>query len=456
MLSGYREIIQIDKKVAYNYITPKTSYCNKLFDVYRDEHFSRAYHDDVMTQFLDNHFSRYVSIIEKKVSRGVSENVLTGRQIIFKEIAETIQTVLDLKTMPTGGLGTDQMKRKVASYFLMSEILSEFYKIPNTRQDKSIPWRDTRYFRVVRNNILSGTSGDIVFGYKNHLSPLFNIDQTNAATGFHIPIDPSKLTDYEFQQVLWTLEYHETYRNILPEFFDNHLAIDNIWNEIKDPIKEKYDRLYDILWNSPNNEFVFRFYQTHSTGVDQNKVLKNTIPAQIQKDNDLGINDGTAIRITLDRNNPQSRAEFNEKVLSAVHYLAKYPYSFTVVKTGNDQNLLYASLTEILDEGFVRTSFSNAPKIIGGALSSYAISNYEKWKNGHIDEQSVHHFGWNQDPEHSGKQLFTIMNIYPIYLFADGNSDQFGRNDFAGRIINFFMYLSGEKYEGINKIHRLQ
>ena len=172
----------------------------------------------------------------------------------------------------------------------------------------------------------------------------------------------------------------------------------------------------------------------------------------------LGIKDGIKIEITLDRTNPQSRIEFNKKILSTIHYLAKYPYSFTVVKAGNNENLLYASLLEILDEEFIKTSFSTKPSIIGDKLSPYAVNNYENWKNGYFDGQSVYHPGWNQRSEHwaSGRPLWTTMNIYPIYLFSGANSDQFGQNDFAECLINFFRTLTREKYSGIDEILKLE
>jgi len=232
------------------------------------------------------------------------------------------------------------------------------------------------------------------------------------------------------------------------------LTIKNIWDQIKEPLRESYDRLHTILWNSPNTKFTFRFYQAHTTGVDQNKVLKNAIPSDSRG---LGIKSGTKIELNLDRGNPESIAKFNIGIFSAIHYLAKYPYSFTVIKTENNENLLYASLMEILDEEFIKTSFSSSPSVIGGSLSAYAIANYEKWKSGYFDEQSVYHPGWNQDSEHwaSGQQLWTIMNIYPIYLFSGASSSQFGVDDFAERLITFFKGLTGEKYEGIDKIFRL-
>ncbi len=261
-----------------------------------------------------------------------------------------------------------------------------------------------------------------------------------------------RFSESELQAIIWTLDYHETYDEIKSEFENEHKRIENILEEIKDPVKETYDRLYDILWDSPEDKFTIRFYQAHSTGIDQNKVLKNAISGRIQRDFDLGISSGTMIDIQ----NKDSRAEFNKAILSIVHYLVKYPYSYMVVKSGDD-NFLIASLTEILSEDFIKTSFSTKPSVIGGALSSYAVANYENWMSGYFDEQGTYHPGWNQDSEHwaVGRQLWTLRNIYPIYLFSDGNSGHFGTKDFAERLVKFFATLTGEKYRGIHEISRL-
>ncbi|KKM88843.1 hypothetical protein LCGC14_1254640 [marine sediment metagenome] len=350
IISGYREVFKIGRESKHRYNTPLVSFNNELFDVYLDGHYSRAYHDEVITTFLDKYFSKYVTLTSSRISRGVSKNVLSARQLIFKELVEMIQENLNMKNMPSVGAGTDQMKRKVALYYLMPKFLHEFYLIPDSRQTTS--WQSTLFFGEIRKMLLSGISGELIYGNTKFANPLFHIDKSNPATGFHIPVDLSQFSESELQTVLWTLDYHETYNDIKPEFNDVHLKLDNILEVIKDPIKETYDRLYDILWNSPTDTFTLRFYQAHSTGIDQNKNLNTAIPSKFRG---LGIKDGTKIEITLDRSDPDSIVEFNEKILSAIHYLAKYPYSYTVVKNSDQVNLLYASLTEILDESFVRT-----------------------------------------------------------------------------------------------------
>ncbi len=452
ILSGYRELFMVDNELRNRYNTPQMAFGNMLFDIYLDQHHSRGYHENVMTKFLDSHFSRYVVLKSAKISRGISENILIGRQTMFKGLVEMIRDTLNLRVMPAIGIGIAQMKREVALYYLMPQFLHEFYLIADTRQ--TTDWQSTHFFNEIRKMILSGVSRDIIYGNAKILNPLFHIDKFNPATGFHIPIDLSKFSETDLQQIIWTLDYHEKYSEIRSEFHNEHLRIENIWEGIKDPIKETYDRLYDVLWNSPYNKFTLRFYQAHSTGVDQNKHLGAVIPSGFRG---LGIKDGTRIDITLNRNDPNSIIEFNNKILSAVHYLAKYPYSFTIVKTSNEENLLYASLAEILDEEFVKTSFSNTPHVIGGTLSSYAIDSYKKWKNGYFDGQAVYHPGWNQHSEHwaSGRQLWTLMNIYPIYLFSDANSDRFGGNDFAAFLVRFFETLGGDKYNGIDRIFEL-
>ncbi len=452
LLSGYREVFSVDNKPIHRYNTPQMAFGNELFETYLDGHYSRSYQEEVMTKFLDNHFSKYVTLTGTIISRGISKNILSGRQILFMELVEMIQETLDLKNMPSIGTGTDQMKRKVALYHLMPQFLHEFYLIPAS--SKTTDWQPIQFFGEMRKMIYSGVSWDLIYGNTKIVNPLFHIDKSNPATGFHIPIDLSKFSETELQAIIWTLDYHENYKTIKPEFENEHKRVNNIWNQIKDPVKETYDRLYDILWNSPMDKFTLRFYQAHSTGIDLNKPLGNVVPSGSRG---LGIKDGNRIEITLDRSDPDSIIEFNEKILSAIHYLAKYPYSYTVVKTRNSENLLYASLTEILDEEFVKTSFSSNPKVVGGSLSSYAVSNYEKWKNGFFDGESVYHPGWNHDSEHwaSGRQLWTLRKIYPLYLFSDANSDHFGTNDLAERLVGFFATLTGEKYRGIDEILRL-
>jgi len=439
LISGYRESYKVDGSTKYRFYTPQRSFGNELFDVYLDSHYKRSYHEEVMTKFLDFHLAKDVILKTLLISRGKSEKILNGRQIVFKELINMIKTTLDTSQMPEIGTGTDETKRKVALYHLEAQFLHEFYLIPESRI--TTPWQSTRYFGEIRKSILTGTSSQIIYGNAKIVNPLFHIDKTNPATGFHIPIDHSRFSELELQNILWTLDFHELYGEIKPEFLNDHMRLENIWEQIKNPIKNTYDRLYDILWNSPNSKFTLRFYQAHSTGVDQNQYLGKVIPS---KSRGKGIIEGTKIEITLDRDDPQSRIQFNEKILSAIHYLVKYPYSFTVVKTGNAENLLYTSLTEILSEAFIKTSFSSRPNIVGGLLSSYANTNYEVWKN-----------DWNKDSG-SRKALWTILNIYPIYLFSDANSDNFGREDFAETLINFFEVLTGEKYEGIDEILKLK
>lgn len=79
-------------------------------------------------------------------------------------------------------------------------------------------------------------------------------------------------------------------------------------------------------------------------------------------------------------------------------------------------------------------------------------SNYENWKFEYFD--GYWHYGWNKGP--GGRTYWDILNIYPIYLFSDANSRQFGVNYFAERLLDFFKALTGEKYEGIDEILRLK
>ena len=62
--------------------------------------------------------------------------------------------------------------------------------------------------------------------------------------------------------------------------------------------------------------------------------------------------------------------------------MIKYLYSFIVVKKGNN-NILYASLTEILDHGIIKTNLGSKP--IGGDLITDALI-YNQWK-----------YNWNKD-----------------------------------------------------------
>jgi hypothetical protein len=155
-----------------------------------------------------------------------------------------------------------------------------------------------------------------------------------------------------------------------------------------------------------------------------------------------------------------SMIDFRESILSAVHYLVKYPHSFSTIKVGNkygSSNFLYFSLTEILSEEFIKTYFSVKDKSIGGNLVLYSTQNYKKWIEGYFDDLGHYHAGWNQDSHHwcSGKPIWTVWNMFPIYLFSGANSNQFGVNDFAEFMVSLFKSISGEQYEGINKILKL-
>ena len=153
---------------------------------------------------------------------------------------------------------------------------------------------------------------------------------------------------------------------------------------------------------------------------------------------------------------------FNRDVLSVIHYLAKYPYSYLVAKQGHKiskANILYASLTEIFSQDFIETNFGGTK--IGGKLTQYALDNYEKWQNGYFDEHNIYHPGWNQNSEHwaSSRKLWSWENTFPVYIFRGANSPTFGDNDFAEFLVNLFSSLSGDKsrkYSDISEILKLK
>lgn len=261
----------------------------------------------------------------------------------------------------------------------------------------------------------------------------------------HIPFDPSRISSEDLQYLLFAFQYHDQMGEASRDVYKSYLKIENIFGNIKDGIKQTYDRLYDILLNFESdaknivNKFTVSFYQSSQKGIDANAKLKTD-------------QSGTQLEINIDRNDLTS---FHESLLSIVCYLAEYPYSFAVIRISDSERALYVSLSEILNEEFMKTNFGG--KRLGGSLNTFAIKNYEKWKSGYFDEQQVYHPGWNQHPEHwaSGRPLWTTMNIFPIYLFSGASSKTFGRNDFAAYLINYFGTLTGERYEGIDELLRL-
>jgi len=230
--------------------------------------------------------------------------------------------------------------------------------------------------------------------------------------------------------MLWSLDINENMGESLRTAFKVHKSVNNIWSDVKDSVVSTYENLYDILWNYEGADtFKVGFYQSSQFGVDSNKNLKAMIGSFAGND----IRDGT--KIIVDKTN---LVKFQRSVLSIVKILAKYPYSFIVVKKGNN-NILYASLTEILDHDFIKTNFGGKP--IGGDLITDALI-YNQWKS-----------NWNRDKD-TREVLWTLMNLYPIYLFSNPAK-------FDDLIISLFKSLTSDssgrfsRFGRINKLDSL-
>ena len=100
--------------------------------------------------------------------------------------------------------------------------------------------------------------------------------------------------------------------------------------EIKDPIKETYDRLYDYLWNykdGTHNQFSVSFHKTIYDGVDpENSLLINSIPSDL-RGSDLT---GEKIDIAI---NCANYVGFRRAIAIIVKYMVKYN-AFIIVNEG--------------------------------------------------------------------------------------------------------------------------
>ncbi len=454
-LFGYRQFVKIGNDFREMYIAPARSFATDLFETYPNKQISRGWFDEIGQTFLEVYLSDFVSIGSRRTAPN-SRSVLTGKQTIFKETVKMISDTLTSMPMPrrTGDVGTDANKRKVAENFLAAKFLESFYTLAGSRLTN---WVDTHYMTQIRNMVYMGAGTKLVFGTQKYTNPLFHVDPLNHNSGFQFKFELDRFSTGELQLMTWATKYYDDMntgtdltRTRTRQDYNNVIQLQNIVEDIKDAIIGSYNRLYDILSNIKDDagkfvEKIFiNFYYPHSTGNDANQNLKLAIPIYYQGE---GIKTGTGLEITLQRDGTgkiTNLESFNQNILSIIHYLAKYPYSYFVAKQGqktSSNNILYASLTEIFSQQYIETRFKG--RKIGGRLTLFAKNNYENWQN-----------IWNKNSD--DKILWSLMNIYPIYLFRGAKSPTFGKDDFAEYLVNFFSSLSGNKYSDIDEVATLK
>ena len=257
-------------------------------------------------------------------------------------------------------------------------------------------------------------------------------------------------------------------------------------NKSIEPNIEEED-LHERVWQPIENSLEFNFSKerskvvTNGTSIVKYDVLRKMETIIIRKDIEVkNYNTSNFISRIKERKLPigslYSETIFPPDDRQRITNTDEYPWtSITKLYITSEDDTRWIGSGAIIDEFHVLTAGHNVylhdnggwvssveviPEMDGSYEpfgSSYSVSNYEKWKNGFFDGESVYNPGWNQDSQHwaSGRKLWTIMNTYPIYLFSDANSGDFGDGDLAERLVRFFSFLRGARYNGISEVFRL-
>ncbi len=463
-LFGYIENVEIGTEIREMYIAPVRSFATDLFENYPNKELSRLWYEEISTVFLKSFYSDFVRIDKRSMPN--SGSVLDGKQTIFEGLMDMISDNLEKRPMPsrTGDIGSDANKRKVAKNFMGSQFLRYFYAMAGSSHGP-------QYMTKIKNMMQAGVGNELVFGKTAYSNPLFHLD-SNPGSGFRVNFDLNRFTSEQLQLITWAIRYDDKMSGGTDPVkaaprndYNKIIQLQNIVERIKDPIVASYDRLREIFYNAKDDSGDFltsisvNFKTPSGKGNDKESTLKNGIFSNYRGE---GIKTGNGIKILIQRDSNgkiTNLDSFNRDILSIIHYLTKYPYSYIIAKQGHmrsSNNLLYASLTEIFSEDYIKTVFEGGEST-AGHLTQFARDNYGNWQNGYFDGQAVYHPGWNQDSEHwaSGRRLWLESNIFPVYLFNGANSPNFGDNDFAEYLINLFASLSGDKtgrYKGIDKI----
>jgi len=439
---GHRELFRVENEDFFREITtiPDNSIITKLYNNYKTTLQSPYYYNFLKNNLVRNFISEYIIQRGSKRISGTPENILLGRGLIQSTIDKALSAVLKgseiTKHFPDMNLDDDASKQVMQDYLALQEALYYLYvptRYKELQPDGTGTIIDRDYIKILRNSISSGTQSILRFGTgKGTKNPLLMLDKDNPASGFRLPLNLfSKST---ISKILWTLDYSGVMTSDKSSEFDQVLTVDNIEEFIKDPIKDTYDFLYNVLWNfkdapaggNPIKTFYLTLYRLTAAGVQKGESLLKTQIRESYRGSDLT---GTTIKIELDRGNQDSIITFRKSIASVIKYMVKYN-AFISIKTKLRRldSALYISQLRILSQEYMTTTFYGDSYSV--QLTDYAKSKYDQWTSDYKDT-------WN------------YLNIFPIYLFSDAeNFDTF--------IVNMFQNLatidSDSIYAGIDNL----
>lgn len=239
------------------------------------------------------------------------------------------------------------------------------------------------------------------------------------------------------QQILMTLEYNGKNSRKQTIFQDEIALLKNIWDKIKDPIKQTYDKLYDSLINYKDdndnlvNKFSVSFHKPTYDGIDPDgSLLINSIPFD-SRGTDLT---GERIDINIDRSN---LVEYRKSIATIIKLMVKYN-AFIIVNEGHgktSRHVLYLSLKKFLTNQYITTSFTG--NSISGTLTSSGNTLY-----------SVEHESYDN-------QIWTSSNVFPIHMFKDGQDLDVWILDYLDQLARSFK-SSDNRYSNIDEFISLK
>lgn len=400
---------------VWNNILPTNSFFAKLFTNYPRYYQTPGFYEYARNSFYNTYLNNYL-VREKARYYGTHDQTLSGRQVLVSEIGSLFE-------------GDSTLDEVLADY-LEEDFRYRVYKLSRFRPSHGqVVNRD--YISLIR-EVLKGTTVKLRFGDQNAINPFFKISGEDPNSGYFLNLDSNTLSSDVLQQIMMTLEYYAANNRKMEQFKNEVARIENIWHQIKGPIKETYDKLYDYLWNfkdeqgNPANQFSVSFHKTTYDGIDsENSLLLNSVPHNV-RGSDLT---GEKIDILIDRSNP---LEFRKAILSCIKYMVKYN-SFSIVKVGNSESFihaLYLSLDKFLTNKYIATSFTG--NSIQGDLTPFANNLY-------LTEKEEYDNIWDAD------------KLFPIYAFKDAeNFDQWLIEYFASLSATY--QTSDDRYSSIKEL----
>jgi len=373
---------------------------------------------------------------------GTLESIIEGRQILLKLFYDLFTQKIDNIGMSNifkdSGLDDFYANDVAADYMILSFL--ELIYTPSSIRDSSVI--DTDYIKIIKEALINNAGvirlGSTEKGVAPTKNPLFDAtDLESNKRGLDISIDLTKFTPEILQKIIWTLQYDAMYQKNYQSQFNNIRSIENIKNKIRDPIIKLYTNLYNIMMTYKDGYYYDSPYSTSEGEIFYVSLYRPSLGGMAGDSSISQTTEASKNMIKLDANNP---SEFSKSLASVVFYMVKYSATIQIKQgwSSSPYNVFYGNLLEVLDEGYMKQSFYEDAKNIGGSL--YHGDKNNNWPYSNAFQSLV---------EDYNRDAFTFDNFFPIRKFSD--ADEFDEciiilfNSLGGTYAGFHNSLSDLK-----------